>query len=206
MTQKQAYIIGISGGSGSGKSCIIRDIRAQYSPDQVCVVSQDNYYKPRESQEKDASGVINFDLPSCIHNDEFLRDVQELLKGNKVTREEYVFNNDQATASSLVVHPAPVIVLEGLFVFHQDALKSLMDLKIFVDSKENLKLIRRIKRDGKERNYPLDDVIYRYEHHVIPSFEEYIFPYKKECDLVINNNASYQKGLDVLLAFIQSKL
>lgn len=206
MADQQPYIIGISGGSGSGKTCIIRDIKERYTADQVCIVSQDNYYKPRELQQKDDSGIINFDLPTCINNDKLHADVQQLISGQDVELTEYVFNNAKATASVINMKPAPVIILEGLFVFYQTELMDLMDLKIFVDAKENLKLIRRIKRDGKERNYPIDDVLYRYEHHVLPSFEQYIFPYKKECDLVIKNNDTYKKGLEVLMAFIQNKI
>lgn len=203
--QKDVYIIGISGGSGSGKSCVIRDIKKHCDPGKVCVVSQDNYYKPRESQAKDENQVTNFDLPTCIDSEALYKDVQRLCKGEKVERTEYAFNNAEASPSTIIMSPAPVIVIEGLFVFYEESLSSMMNLKVFVEAKENLKLIRRIKRDAEERNYPTDDVLYRYEHHVLPSFEKYIFPYKKDCDLVINNNASYKEGLDVLLAFIHHK-
>ena len=129
-----------------------------------------------------------------------------LLKGKKVKRQEYVFNNKNVTPNILVFKPAPIIIVEGIFVFHFKKMQPLLDLKIFLDAKENLKVIRRIKRDKVERNYPLDDVLYRYEHHVMPTFEKYILPYRDEADIVVNNNAAMSKGLMIVKGFIRDFL
>lgn len=98
------------------------------------------------------------------------------------------------------------MIIEGLFIYHYPELRSLFDLKLFVHAKDNLKLIRRIKRDRVERNYPLEDVIYRYEHHVMPAFEKYIEAYREDSDIIINNNKSFENSLEVIRAFIHSKL
>jgi len=106
----------------------------------------------------------------------------------------------------LTFKPAPIILVEGLFVFHYKKMNELLDLKVFINAKENLKVIRRIKRDRVERNYPLSDVLYRYENHVLPAFEKYIAPYREDADLIINNNESCEAAIDVMLGFLKDKL
>lgn len=200
------YLIGITGGSGSGKSTFIQALRKHFSEDDVCIVSQDDYYLPRDQQYTDERGEKNFDLPKSFDKRELLRDIRALLSGETVTRQEYTFNNALATPALLTFRTAPVIIVEGLFLFHYKKIAPLFDLKVYIYAKENLKVIRRIKRDQMARNYPLEDVLYKYEHHVLPAYEQYILPYKDEADIVINNNDNYEKGLAVTKAYIQSIL
>jgi len=202
----QPYIIGICGGSGSGKTSFIHQIRAEFPESEVCIISQDDYYFPREIQKKDDKGMINFDLPKSIDKKELYKDLMLLIGGETVVRKEYVFNNDAAIAKSHTFHPAPVLIVEGLFVFHYKKIFRLFDLKIFVNAKENLKIIRRIKRDQAERNYPLEDVLYRYEHHVLPSWERFIEPYRESADLIVNNNDHFNGSLAVINGFMRAKL
>lgn len=200
------YIIGITGGSGSGKTTFIRRLRALFSEEELCVVSQDEYYRPIEDQEQDGMGVHNFDLPNAIDKQAFCGDIEQLLAGQAVQRKEYTFNNDQQDPELLVFRPAPIILVEGIFVFHFERIRRLLDLRIFLHAKENLKVIRRIKRDQAERNYPLEDVLYRYENHVLPTFEKYIKPYMDEADIVINNNECFDPGLEVMRGYLERKL
>jgi uridine kinase len=200
------YIIGICGGSGSGKTSFIRRLRERFSLEELCIVSQDDYYFPKEEQERDAEGIINFDLPKSIDKKNLRRDLCLLMQGQPIEKKEYVFNNDAAEAETLTIYPAPIIVVEGLFVFHYKKIQAMFDLKVFINAKENLKIIRRIHRDQAERNYPLDDVLYRYERHVMPSYERYIEPYREEADIVVNNNNNFNEGLAVVEGFIRSKL
>ncbi len=206
MAEGVKYVIGISGGSGSGKTCILNELADHFSRDEVCILSQDNYYVPKEQQLTDENGVKNYDLPSCIDADLLVSDLRSLINGQTVEKMEYVFNNDQKEATKVIVKPAPVILIEGLFIYHYAALKEYFDFRLFVEAPGNAKLIRRIKRDQSERNYPLEDVLYRYEHHVNPSFEKYIVPYREDCDVIINNRYSYKKGVDMVQRFIRSKL
>jgi uridine kinase len=199
-------VIGITGGSGSGKTSFIRQIRDHFSVEELCVISQDDYYLPREEQQVDDAGVINFDLPKAIDKKAFIRDVKKLMEGKTVSRQEYTFNNAMATARELVLQPAPVILVEGLFVFHYKKMSRLLDLKVYLHAKENLKVIRRIKRDRVERNYPLEDVLYRYENHVLPTFERYIKPYMEDADIIINNNRQFNMGLDVIIGYLTQHL
>jgi uridine kinase len=204
--QDTYYIIGIAGGSGSGKSTFVQNLKQKFTSEEVCIVTLDNYYIPRDEQVTDENGYKNFDLPGSIDSLALLDDLKKLKQGQEIEQIEYVFNNEKAVATNITIKPAPVIIIEGLFIYHYQELRSIFDLKLFIHAKENLKLIRRIKRDQKCRNYPLEDVIYRYENHVIPSFEKYIEIYKEECDLIVNNNKSFDKGLEVVELFIEGFL
>lgn len=200
------FLIGITGGSGSGKSTFIRRLREQFTEDQLCIVSMDDYYLPRDQQVEDQHGEKNFDLPKSFDKKAFRKDLQKLLSGETVVKEEYTFNNAGAKPKTLTFRPAPVIILEGLFVFHYKKIAPLFDLRIFINAKENLKVIRRIHRDQVERGYPIDDVLYKYQYHVLPSYERYIQPYKEDADIVVNNNLQFERGLAVIAGFLQSKL
>lgn len=200
------FIIGISGGSGSGKTSFIRDLKKEFTSTEVCFLSQDDYYRPRELQSIDENGVQNFDLPESIELQAFQDDLVKLMNGNIVERQEYTFNNSEKTAALITLAPAPIIIVEGLFVFYDPKIYALLDMTILIHATDTHKIIRRIKRDRVERNYPLEDVLYRYEHHVLPSFESYIFPFFNKVDIVINNNKNYDAGKDMLVAYIKNAL
>ncbi|MEM7106491.1 MAG: uridine kinase [Bacteroidota bacterium] len=200
------YIIGITGGSGSGKTTLINDLTKSFDLSELCLVSQDNYYRPKKEQKVDEQGITNFDLPESIDHIAFERDIQKLIEGQSITLTEYVYNNKEAVPKTLAFHPAPVLILEGIFIFHFPQIANFIDLKVFIEAKENLKIIRRIIRDQKERNYPIEDVLYRYQHHVSPTYEKYILPYKEHADLIINNNTHFHEAVDVLEGFIRNKL
>lgn len=200
------FIIGITGGSGSGKTTFIRALLEGFSREEICFLSMDDYYKPIHEQKEDDQGVYNFDLPRSIDKKAFVRDLKVLMGGTAVQREEYTFNNKDATPRMLTFQPARIIIVEGLFVFHFKKVRKLLDLKVFLHAKENLKVIRRIRRDRLERNYPIDDVLYRYQHHVLPTFDKYIRPYVDDADVVINNNHHFENGLQVLRGYLTSLL
>jgi len=199
------YIIGITGGSGSGKTCIVRDLKAEMG-DRVTFLSQDDYYIPREQQIYDVKGVQNFDLPTSINLQAFVVDMKKLMNGKTVNRTEYVFNNEKVTPKELTFVPSSVLVVEGLFILHVPEIVELLDLSIFVHARDDQKISRRIVRDQIERNYPLEDVLYRYEHHVMPSYLNFILPFKESADLVINNNVTYVHALEVIKTFIKTKI
>ncbi len=199
-----AYVIGIAGGSGSGKSTFLKQLKANLDEDCFTMVTQDDYYHPREHQITDENGIKNFDLPTSIDSDLLLTHLQQLRQGHSVSKQEYTFNNDKVIPTVKTLNPSPVIIVEGLFIYHFVEVAKLCDLKLFIDAPTDLKIIRRIKRDQDERNYPLDDVLYRYQHHVVPSYTDYIAPYRDDCDLIINNKSKMNEAVRVVSTFINS--
>ncbi len=200
------FIVGVTGGSASGKTTFLNKLLASFSPESICLISQDNYYKAREHQVKDANGVVNFDLPSCIDEEAYAHDILKVSQGETVSRTEYTYNNPNVIPKQLVFAPAPIVVVEGIFVFYFEEVARLLDLKVYIDADEHIKLRRRITRDRIERGYDLDDVLYRYANHVAPTYEKYIKPYKNDADIIIPNNHGFDKGLRVLTTFLHTNL
>lgn len=200
------YIIGITGGSASGKTLFLNTLLKSFPNKEICLISQDNYYRARELQPIDDMGVKNFDTPNSIDYEQFAHDIRELLAGRTVSKLEYSFNNPSAKPEVLTFSPAPIIVVEGIFVFYYPEVASLLDLKVFIDAKEYIKLSRRIIRDRDERGYDLEDVLYRYDRHVAPTYEKYIAPFKSDADLVIPNNNHFKNAMDVLVVYLNHKL
>ena len=205
-TIDRPFIIGITGGSASGKTLFLSRLMEQFQTDDICLLSQDNYYRPIEHQTKDHNGIENFDLPGAIDDKAFAADIERLRNGEVVSRVEYTFNNTEKVPDMLHFHPRKILVVEGIFVFHFPEVAQLLDLKIFIDAQDKIKLKRRIKRDNEERGYDLQDVMYRWKYHVKPTYEEYIRPHKRSCDIVIPNNQHFEKGLDVIVSYLKNQI
>jgi uridine kinase len=203
---EKPYVVGITGGSASGKTHFLRALLESFTPAEVCLVSQDNYYRPRHEQPLDENGVHNFDTPHSIDFERYAQDLIDLKAGKTVVKHEYTFNNPNAKPKVLELRPAPVIVVEGIFVFYFPELTRHLDLKIYIEAEEHIKLKRRIVRDRDERGYDLEDVLYRYERHVAPTYNKYIKPFKGDADLIVPNNQGFDKGLAVITSYLKSKL
>ena len=198
------FTIGITGGSGSGKTYFLQGLASKFQAGEICLISQDNYYKPRDLQPIDQNGVKNFDLPISIDRDAFHQDLLKLKAGQNVTLKEYTFNNPNAAPKLLEFKSAPVLVVEGLFVQYFEEIEKELDLRIFIEAKDHVKLGRRIRRDQVERGYDLDDVLYRYQYHVMPVYETLIEPIKHRADMVIPNNHQFDRALHVLVGFLKT--
>lgn len=200
------YIVGIAGGSASGKTSFLKALKKRMPKGSISIVSQDNYYKPFESQTKDENGEVNFDLPTSINRQKFQNDLQVLIEGNPVKIKEYTFNNPNITPEEIELSPAPVIIMEGLFIFHFNEIRSFLDLKVYIKAKEDIKLKRRILRDANERGYNENIVRYQWEQHVTPSYNKFLKPYRDSSDIIITNNISFDKGLNVLVNHLRTKI
>ncbi|MEM6297713.1 MAG: uridine kinase [Bacteroidota bacterium] len=200
------YLIGIVGGSGSGKSYTLNKLLDRLGSEHVAVVAQDNYYKPMEVQPKDPQGIQNFDLPESMDFDALVSDISGLLEGKTIRRLEYGFNNPDKEDKWLVVEPRPIVIIEGIYVFHDKRIDERLDCRVFVDANYPVMIRRRVLRDFKERGYNLDDVLYRYENHVMPAYEKYIVPLRSTADIVIPNNGSLDVALDVLSNHLKAQL
>ena len=186
---KKPFVIGIAGGSGSGKTFFLNCFLNHFEQDDVCLVSQDDYYIPvAHNMTPEENKLYNFDLPATIDKDHFLDDISKLLRGEEVFKKEYTFNNPNVTPKLLQIKSAPILIIEGLFILHFQEIAKVMDLKIFIDTEEEVALKRRLKRDLIERGYSEDDILYKWHNHVAPSYREYLLPYKDGCSKVITNN------------------
>jgi len=201
------YLIGISGGSASGKTFFLDQLLSKIGMDKVCLISQDEYYKPKSQQVTDDQGVINLDLPEAIDYRSLYADLQRILSGETILKKEYTFNNPDRIPKTFRYYPAPVILVEGIFVFHYEQIRSLLDLTVFLQSSKDIKFQRRIQRDIVERGYDSHHVHYTQKHHVDVAYKEFIKPYRRMADLVINNNEKgFDIGMEVLVHHIATKL
>jgi len=201
-----SYVLGITGCSGSGKTHFLNSLLEHLPSGSVGLISQDNYYIPRQNQPVDENGIKNFDLPESINLDQFRQDIIAVRGGQTIEREEYTYNNPKKKSRKIILKPAPILIIEGIFIFSFEEIKKLIDLNIYIDAKDHIRLKRRIKRDNEERGYDLEDVLYRYENHVIPTFEKYIAPFKSQADLIIPNDNDFSSALQVLVSFLKTKL
>lgn len=201
----QPYLVGISGGSASGKTSFLNALTERFGERELCIVSQDNYYKLAYEHKRDENGHINFDLPDCVDLDAFAVDLQKLRMGLPIQRHEYRFQHEDQKGDLLTFHPAPVIVCEGLFVFYYERIFRQFDLKIFVNAEEEIALQRRLKRDVAERNISEEFVLYQWKNHVLPAYRKYLLPFMAQADLIINNNTHFENSLQVIADFLYIK-
>ena len=199
------YLVGIVGGSASGKTTFLRELVARIPPKMCSVVSQDNYYRHIDEQERDKQGIPNFDLPTAIHRDRLVDDIAKLMRGESVVRTEYTFNQRDRIGHLITTEPAPVIVIEGLFIFHYEEIRNQLDLRVFIDADVELCRTRRIARDQHERGYTPDSTIYLWANHVLPAYERFILPYRAESHLIVANHGDFAKGLEVIADHIAAR-
>ncbi len=191
------YIIGIAGGSGSGKTFFLKCFLEHFSPEEVSLVSQDDYYIPvAHNMTKEENKLYNFDLPATIDHKHFEEDIESLMQGETIVKQEYTFNNFAAAPKMLEIKSAPILLVEGLFILHFKKISQTLDLKIFIEADDDVALQRRLKRDLIERGYSHDDVMYKWINHVVPAYKEFLLPYRNECDKIIVNNS--HKAEDII--------
>ena len=204
---KKPFVIGIAGGSGSGKTFFLKCFLNHFKDSEVCLVSQDDYYfRVAHKMTAEENKLYNFDEPSTIDNDLFMSDISKLINGETVLQKEYTFNNPNAEPRLLEIKPAPIVIVEGLFILHFEDIAQLLDLKIFIDTDEDIALQRRLRRDLLERGYPEDAVLYKWNNHVVPAYKTYLLPYREECDEVITNNTHVAEDIIMITDEISERL
>lgn len=201
------FIIGIAGGSGSGKTFFLKCFLEHFTDDEVSLVSQDDYYIPvAHNMTKEENKLYNFDLPETMDHKHFEDDITRLINGETILKKEYTFNNPDIVPRILEIKPAPILIVEGLFILHFKKISEIIDLKIFIEADNDIALGRRLKRDLTERGYSHDDAMYKWENHVVPSYEEFLLPYKNECDQVIVNNSHEAQDIICVTEAISKRL
>ena len=204
--QKNCYFVGITGGSASGKTHLLNAILTAFAPGMVTLVSQDNYYKDKELQVPDENGEINFDHPDALDLDLFVKHIQQLFHLQPVEIREYTFNNPNVVPRMIRYEPAPIVIVEGLFVFHRAELNPLYNLKIFVDADEHIKLTRRIQRDHHERGYSIESILQQYQSNVVPMYRRFVEPAKWDCDFILPNNTHIDRAVEVIVNHLLTKV
>ncbi|MEM6642223.1 MAG: uridine kinase [Bacteroidota bacterium] len=194
-------VVGISGGSGSGKTRFMKELKRSLS-EPAALHSMDNYYLDLDQQPVDQKGVENFDTLDSLDIDRYISDLKKLIAGHDLEITEYTFNNEKAKAKKLIIPSSSVILVEGIFVLAVAEIRALLDIKLFVEAPDHLMVSRRIIRDAEERGYDLHDVIYRYQYHVAPSFKKYTEPSREHADLIIPNYTDFDVALKVVKKYL----
>ncbi len=189
------FVVGVAGSSGSGKTYFLNSFLAHFKVEEVTLISQDDYYFPAPPMTQEENKQYNFDLPATIDRESFYHDIRQLVEGHTVYKQEYTFNNPSLTPRILELRPAPLLIIEGLFIFHFEEIDRLIDQRIFIDADEEVALQRRIKRDRIDRGYDEDDVRYKWVNHVMPAYHAYLLPYKATCDLIVENNHNIKQEM-----------
>ena len=188
MAAKPPYVVGIAGSSGSGKTFFLNCFLNHFAPHEVALISQDDYYIPANTKTQEENKLYNFDLPTAIDRNAFYRDIDLLFQGQTIYRKEYTFNNPTLKPKMLETKPAPILIVEGLFIFYYEEVNRLLDHRIFLHAEEEIALQRRLKRDLIERGYDEEDVRYKWINHVMPAYHQYLLPFREQSDRVIINN------------------
>jgi len=200
-------IIGIAGGTGSGKTTVVQQILRNLNTENVLVISQDNYYRNHPQLSFDERVKINFDHPRSIDFELLTEHVKLLKNGHTVEQPVYSFITHNRTEETILTHPKDVIILEGILVMTHPELRDLFDLKIFVHADSDERLIRRIQRDIQERGRDLPEVLNRYRSTLKPMHEQFIEPSKNHADIIIPNmKKQNDPAIQVIATLIKDKL
>ncbi len=199
-------IIGIAGGTGSGKTTVINQIMNELPADEVCVISQDSYYKVTDDLTYDERVKINFDHPRAIDFELLIQHISDLKKGKIIEQPIYSFVTHNRTKDSIKTHPRKVIVVEGILIFNSAQLRNLFDIKIFVHADTDERLIRRVRRDIKERGRDIDEVLNRYQDTLKPMHQQFIEPTKNFADIIIPNDHYNTVAIDIVRTVISERL
>ena len=199
-------IIGIAGGSGSGKTTVVNKIVNDLDASRVTVICQDNYYNDNKDLTLEERRKINFDHPNAIEFPLLIKHLRELKEGRAIEMPTYSFVESTRMAETIHVGPHDVIIVEGILVLTIPELRDLMDIKVFVDADADDRLARRILRDVAERGRVLSNVLNHYENTVKPMHLQFIEPSKRYADLIVPQGGSNEIAIDVLRHFIKRKI
>ena len=201
----ETMVIGIAGGTGSGKTTLTETLKERFGPD-ISVLYHDNYYKSHSDMPYEERSKLNYDHPDAFDTERFIRDLSALRRGESVQCPIYDYTIHDRSSQTVEVRPARVIVVEGILIFENKAIRDLMDIKIFVDTDADVRLCRRIKRDVNKRGRTLESVLTQYQQTVKPMHEKYVEPSKRFADIVVPEGGKNTVALDMIMLTIQRHL
>jgi len=199
-------IIGITGGTGSGKTTVVNQIVKHLPEEEVCVISQDSYYKATDNLSLEERAKINFDHPRAIDFDLIVEHLKKLKSNETIAQPVYSFVTHNRTKDTLTTYPRKVIIVEGILIFNNEELRSLFDIKIFVHADTDERLIRRVRRDITERGRNVEEVLNRYQDTLKPMHRQFIEPTKNFADIIIPNDRHNTVAIDIVRSVINERL
>ena len=198
-------VIGIAGGTGSGKTTLMDNLVERFGHD-VTVLSHDNYYRRRDDMTMEERQLVNYDEPAALETDLMVRHLEKLRQGEAIECPVYDFSQHNRSDKTITIEPRRVIIVEGILIFENEDLRNLMDIRIFVDTDADVRLGRRILRDVEERGRTLQSVLEQYQTTVKPMHEKYVEPSKKFANIVVPEGGRNYVALDMILTRIQRHL
>ena len=198
-------VLGVAGGSASGKTTIINKLQDFFGED-IAVISHDAYYKAHPEMSFEERSQLNYDHPDSFESDRMAEDVRKLIKGYAIDMPVYDYVNHNRSDETVRVEPKTVIVMEGILILENKELRDLMDIKIFVDTDADERLMRRIQRDMIERGRSIESIIEQYSKTVKPMHEEFVEPSKKHADIIIPRGGENAAGIEMLTTYMTKKL
>ncbi|MGV3625435.1 MAG: uridine kinase [Archangium sp.] len=198
-------VLGIAGGTASGKTTVARKIHEAFSS-RVAFIDQDSYYRPLDHLTLDQRREVNFDHPDAFDQDLLASHVRRLKSGEAVEKPVYDFVTSTRLSRTVTVKPAELILIEGILVLHMDALRDQMDVRIFVETEDDVRIIRRLTRDIKERGRDFDHVIHQYFAHVRPMHMAFVEPSKRYADIIVPHGGNNEIAIDMLTGAIKARL
>ena len=203
--EKKILVIGIAGGTGSGKTTLMKNLIREFS-NVVTVLSHDNYYKRHDDMTYEERCGLNYDEPAALETDLMARHLDILRQGQAIDCPVYDFTIHNRSNDTIRITPERVIIVEGILIFENRELRDLMDIKVFVDTDADVRLCRRILRDVEERGRTLESVVAQYQTTVKPMHEQYVEPSKKFADIIIPEGGNNQVALDMIMGRIRRHL
>ncbi len=199
-------VIGVAGGTGSGKSTVAREVLRQVRPSSVLILEQDSYYKSQDQLPLEERKKINYDHPLAFDNDLLIRHLQRLLQYKPIRKPVYDFKWHTRAKKTIFVEPKDVIIVEGILVLEEARLRQLMDIKIYVDTDADVRFIRRLRRDMRRRGRSMQSVIDQYLNTVRPMHRQFVEPTKRYADIIIPEGGQNRVAIDLLVTKIHSLL
>ncbi|MBQ9686040.1 MAG: uridine kinase [Oscillospiraceae bacterium] len=201
----KVMVIGIAGGTGSGKTTITRKLIQAFGPD-VSVINHDNYYKAHHNMPYEERAKLNYDHPNAFDTDLLVEAIKELKRGNSVTCPVYDYTIHDRSNETITIKPARVIIVEGILIFENRELCEQMDIKIYVDADADVRILRRIVRDVRDRGRSLDSVINQYLNTVKPMHEQFVEPSKRNADIIVPQGGHNKVALEMVMERVRAHL
>lgn len=202
---KKPIIIGIAGGSASGKTSVARKLVKNFDDDKtVTIIRQDDYYRDQSHMPFQERLKTNYDHPDAFDNELLIRQIDELASGKSVEKPTYDYVNHTRSTITEIVHPSDVLILEGLFVLEDEEIRKRLDMKIFIDTDADIRFIRRLKRDVRDRGRTIESVCDQYMNTVRVMHEAFVEPSKRKADIIIPEGSHNEVAMDLLLTKISS--